>query len=113
MEILKFKSNLLNELAQNDMTQQDLASAVGTTQQTVSRWIKGINQPDLETLMEICFLLNTTPNEILGFNDLSTDDYYGYCQSKKAINKHEKRQITAIYTDIEYNNNGNSKKTKK
>ena len=63
--MLKFKENLLNELYQNDMTQQDLASAVGTTQQTISRWIKGINEPDLDTLLEICFVLNTTPNEIL------------------------------------------------
>ena len=103
-KMLKFKENLLNELYQNDMTQQDLASAVGTTQQTISRWIKGINEPDLDTLLEICFVLNTTPNEILGFNELTRDDYYAYCQTKEALEKHKIRHLEAFHDDYKKNN---------
>lgn len=44
MELLKFPENLREALAAHEMTQQDLADHIGTTQQTVSRWLKGVNR---------------------------------------------------------------------
>ena len=46
-----------------------LSEKLGTTQQTVSRWVNGINEPDLSTLIEICKILNETPDSLLGFDD--------------------------------------------
>jgi len=46
-----------------------LAKELQTTQATVSRWCSGANQPDLETLLQICQILDTTPNEILGWDN--------------------------------------------
>lgn len=66
---MTFSENLKIALANNKMTQQKLAEQLGTTQQTVSRWLKGINEPDFKTLIKICTILNETPNTILGFND--------------------------------------------
>ena len=48
---------------------KDLARILGTTQQTVSRWLTGVNEPDFETLFKICEILNETPNSILGFEE--------------------------------------------
>ncbi len=66
---LKFAENLREALAYNNLTQQKLADRLGTTQATVNRWLKGVNEPDLATLLEICAFLNETPNDLLGFED--------------------------------------------
>lgn len=69
MKLLKFSENLKTALAVNNKTQKELATYIGTTQQTVSRWLSGINEPDFSTLLKICIFLNETPNSLLGFDD--------------------------------------------
>lgn len=66
---MSFKENLKAALQNNNMSQMQLSEKLGTTQQTVSRWVNGINEPDLSTLIEICKILNETPNSLLGFDD--------------------------------------------
>ena len=51
------------------MSQEKLAKALNTTQATVSRWASGENEPDFQTLLQICQILNVTPNELLGWED--------------------------------------------
>ncbi|MDE5943474.1 MAG: helix-turn-helix domain-containing protein [Clostridia bacterium] len=69
MHQLQFSHNLKTALAESKKTQKELADYLGTTQQTVSRWLMGINEPNLETLLKICTFLNETPNTLLGFGD--------------------------------------------
>lgn len=69
MNDLKFANNLKAALYACNKTQTDLAAYLGTTQQTVSRWIAGINEPDFRTLLKICEFVKETPNSILGFED--------------------------------------------
>ena len=71
MEIRKmnFSKEFESLLKQYGYTQSAFAQKVGTTQATVNRWIRGVNQPDYETLFLICEILDTTPNEILGWDD--------------------------------------------
>ena len=66
---MNFSNELYNLMKSLGVTQTALAKKLGTTQQTVSRWLNGINQPDFQTLFEICRILDTTPNEILGWED--------------------------------------------
>lgn len=66
---MNFSNELCNLMKSLNVTQTAFAKQLGTTQQTVSRWLKGINQPDFEMLFEICKILDTTPNEILGWED--------------------------------------------
>ena len=66
---MKFSKNLKTEMSLRGMTQEKLANALGTTQATVSRWIKGVNQPDFETLFSICIILEVTPNDLLGWSE--------------------------------------------
>lgn len=73
MKLLKFSKNLRDLLSNRKLTQQEFAKYLGTTQQTISRWLKGTNEPDLTTLLEICLLLGETPNNLLGFEDISDD----------------------------------------
>ena len=80
MKLLKFAENLQAALKANEMTQKELADLFGTTQATVNRWLKGVNEPDLTTLLEICLYLGETPNEILGYDDLTEQDLSAYKQ---------------------------------
>ena len=74
MKLLKFSKNLREIMTIRKITQQELANKIGTTQATVNRWIKGVNEPDLNTLLEICLLLDITPNEILGYDDIEINN---------------------------------------
>lgn len=96
MKLLKFPKNLRNALRDNKMTQQELANLVGTTQATVNRWLKGINEPDLATLLEICLYLGVSPNEILGYDDISDDDFKIYCQTPEIIEETRTKQLIAM-----------------
>lgn len=69
MSNVKFADNLKQLLEANSMKQKELAEKLGTTQQTVSRWINKTNQPDFETLFEICKIFGETPNSLLGFDE--------------------------------------------
>lgn len=69
MEKTNFAINLKNALSENRMTQQELANLLHTTQQTVSRWVSGVNEPDFSTFINICVILNETPNNLLGFTE--------------------------------------------
>ena len=81
MKLLKFPENLRNALVEHEMTQQKLADLIGTTQATVNRWIKGVNEPDLTVLLEICLYLNETPNSLLGYDDISKQVLLEYKQT--------------------------------
>ena len=83
MKLLKFPENLREALSVHEMTQQDLAKHIGTTQQTVSRWLKGVNEPDLTTLLEICLYLGETPNSLLGFDDITEQDILKYKEIRR------------------------------
>ena len=83
MKLVKFSENLKSALTTNEMTQQNLADLIGTTQATINRWLKGINEPDLTTLLEICLYLDETPNELLGYDDISDETFSKYKQKSK------------------------------
>ena len=80
MKLLKFAENLQTALKAHEMTQQELADLFGTTQATVSRWLKGVNEPDLATLLEICLYLGETPNSLLGYDEITEQDLSAYKQ---------------------------------
>ena len=69
MKHLKFSENLKSEMKHNKVSQDKLAKELNTTQATVSRWTSGVYEPDLQTLLTICEILDTTPNMLLGWDD--------------------------------------------
>ncbi len=71
MELLKFSEKLREAMTACNITQKQLADHLGTTQQTVSRWLNSVNEPDLTSLLKICLFLGETPNSILGYDDIS------------------------------------------
>ncbi|MFQ9423056.1 MAG: helix-turn-helix transcriptional regulator [Christensenellaceae bacterium] len=78
MKLSKFSENLRQALQGSHMAQSELALKLQTTQQTVSRWLKGINEPDLDTLLKICLYLNETPNSLLGYDEIPKEIFEEY-----------------------------------
>lgn len=44
---------------------REFAAMIGVAENTLTRWERGETQPNLQTLLRICQILQTTPNEIL------------------------------------------------
>lgn len=66
---MNFALNFKNLLLEKDFTQQFIAKKLNTTQQTVSRWINGQNEPDLATLIKLADIFNCSVDYLLGRED--------------------------------------------
>lgn len=51
---------------QKKLTQKELASMIGAAHNSVSDWENGKNRPDPDTIQNICWALDVTPNYLLG-----------------------------------------------
>ena len=51
------------------LLQADMMDTTGLTKNHISALERGVSKPSVETLLGYCKKLDTTPNEILGFND--------------------------------------------
>ncbi len=60
-------------LKESGMTQRELALRIGSTEMTVSRYVRNERQPKAEILSKIAEALNTTTDYLLG-RDLVNDD---------------------------------------
>lgn len=63
-----FGDNLKAARLAKKMTLMQCADALGITNPALSQWEQGKREPKFSMLIEICLLLNTSPNELLGFN---------------------------------------------
>ncbi len=54
---------------ERDITQEDLADALGTTPQSVSRWENGYVYPDMEMIPKIALYFGVTTDVLFGMND--------------------------------------------
>lgn len=66
---MNFCENLKKEMEYRKISQTELAKRLNISQATVNRWTKGINQPDFQNLFCLCEILETTPNELLGWDN--------------------------------------------
>lgn len=82
----KFGEKLAYYLSLKGWSQKRLADKLGTTQQSISRWINGTTMPCLDDVILICHFLGEDPNELLGFNDISPDEFARYDEITKSTN---------------------------
>ena len=62
-----FAKNLADILRIKNISQKKLGDLLGVKQNTVSQWVNGKREPDYNTLVQVCILLDTEPSELLGF----------------------------------------------
>ena len=60
----------------NRMTQEQLASYLNITFQTVSKWETGVSSPDLSLIVPITKILHISADTLLGINDVESDKRY-------------------------------------
>ena len=79
------------------LNQVALAQLLGIAQPAVARYESGVREPDLDDLMTIAEKLNTTPNDLLGFNapaepspSINTGDING---NNNIVGNHNKQTI--------------------
>lgn len=61
----EIQSKIAEAIRTSGMTQSALADKLGVSQQTVSHYVKGDKLPALDTLANLCRVLDTDANEIL------------------------------------------------
>ena len=82
---MKFK---LREYRENaGYTQEEIAALVGKTTRTVQKWEAGISLPNADSLCELCTILKTNPNEILGWEqvDVAQDEEKASAPTEKFV----------------------------
>ncbi len=91
---MAFPQNLTALRKKANLSQDNLAEQLHITRQAVSKWESGLSTPDIDTLITLCEILGTTPNELLtGIDSPSTG---------KTDPKMPARDTTFIMTSILY-----------
>lgn len=68
-----FGENMRKRAQDLGLSDAEVARRVEISPRRYSHYVNGERQPDYELLLKICNVLQTTPNQILGFSDGSAD----------------------------------------
>lgn len=79
-------------LKRRGMTQEQLALLIGTTQRSISAYVRGEQQPSLETLVMICQVLELNLNQVLHL----TETYFPY----RILEKDDEKDFMSIFDEI-------------
>ena len=89
-------TNLTIFLKQKKMTQKSLAQRLGLSQTAVTNWVKGKNSPDIDTLLEICSILEVSINEMLGQSSTASQEDIAFFQQYNRLDTHGKSLVQLI-----------------
>lgn len=67
---MKLKEIIKKLRIENHMSQQELANELGVTRQTIVKWEKGKNIPDMTNLINISKVFNIPLNELISNQDV-------------------------------------------
>ena len=62
---MKFCDKLPKLRRENNLSQEQLAEALGVSRQAVSKWESGSSYPDMEKMIAMCKVLNSTLEDLL------------------------------------------------
>ena len=86
--------NIKNARKNNNMTQRQLADAIGVSHNTISDWESGNHKPDIDTLFLLCNILKVDANYMLDYEEKikelevqnkSNDDQYKQILKNKGL----------------------------
>ena len=61
----QIQHQIAEAIKQSGMTQTEIGKKLGVSQQSISHYVKGDKLPSLDTLANLCVLLDVDPSEIL------------------------------------------------
>ena len=104
---IKLAGNLKRMRKERSLTQEALADALGVTAGAVYKWEAGLASPELEMLVRIADLFDTSVDTLLGYEMAEnrkrsiTDQIYGYIISKdKAGLEYAEKALTKYPNDF-------------
>lgn len=65
----EFAQRLAETMKNSGVTQEAVAKRLKVLQQSVSYWVRGIYEPSISQIIELCKMLEVTPNYLFGFTD--------------------------------------------
>lgn len=69
---MEFAKRLQELRKEKNLTQEDLATKLNISPQSISKWENNLSTPDLEMLLNLCHILNVSTDYILGNNNITT-----------------------------------------
>ena len=63
--LLQIQQQIAEAIKQSCMTQTEIGKKLGVSQQSISHYVKGDKLPALDTLANLCVLLDVDPSDIL------------------------------------------------
>lgn len=63
--LLQIQQQIAEAIKQSGMTQTEIGRKLGVSQQSISHYVKGDKLPALDTLANLCVLLDVDPSDIL------------------------------------------------
>lgn len=87
---------------QANMTQMQLAEALGITDRAVSKWETGKSLPDSSIMLQLCSLLGITVNDLLSGEVVTMDQYNKELENKLIEMVKEKEQADKRLLTLEW-----------
>ena len=86
-----------NKRREKNVTQDELAQALGVTFQSVSRWETGVAYPDIEFIPKIALFFGITTDELLGANEEARRaEYENFVKQINSVADHDHRECFEI-----------------
>lgn len=73
-----FGENFNRILNERKITQTQIAECLQVKPNTVNQWAHGKRDPDFDMLAKICMLLGTTPDAMLGYEEIKQRYFQGF-----------------------------------
>jgi len=68
--VSEFAKRLAETIKCSGKTQTEIARRMNVAQQSVSYWAGGVYEPSVAQIIELCKLLDITPDFLFGFSDI-------------------------------------------
>ena len=69
---MNFNENLASLRKSKGLSQEEIADRLGVSRQAISKWENGQALPETANIMKLCEILEVTPNELLGYEEVRT-----------------------------------------
>lgn len=73
----------------NRLSQQELADLLNVSQQTICKYERGLNEPNIESLKRLAAIFNTTVDYLIGYDNGDSLDKRNLIIEKQPLTKRE------------------------
>ena len=70
MKKIYFKENLNELMKTHNLSQQQVANAIGVSQRAISKWLIGQSEPTATNLFKLCIYFDVSSDFLIGLSDV-------------------------------------------